>query len=77
MRTPSFLRRLVLLFCFVLLATVAFEIVGCATAPPPPPLRAEVRPPRPHKKAVWVPGHWKWKGRARGHVWVPGHWKVR
>ena len=77
MRTPSFLRRLVALFCFVLLATVAFEIVGCASTPPPPPLRVEVRPARPGPKAVWVPGHWKWRGRARGHVWIPGHWKVR
>ncbi|MBD3334405.1 MAG: hypothetical protein GF355_02720 [Candidatus Eisenbacteria bacterium] len=51
-------------------------IQSCATAPPPPPpAKVEVRPARPHARAVWVPGHWKWRGRARGYVWVPGHWK--
>ncbi len=54
---------------------------ACSTTtyvrPAPPPLRVEVRAPRPHAKAVWVPGHWRWKGRRRGrHVWIPGHWKV-
>jgi hypothetical protein len=51
--------------------------LGCASAPPPPPPKVEVRPPRPHARAVWVPGHWKWKGRRAGHVWIPGHWKVK
>ena len=71
------LRRMVGLVGFVLLSGVAIELSGCATAPPPPPLQAEVRPLAPHAAAVWVPGHWQWKGRARGHVWVPGHWKAR
>jgi len=39
--------------------------------PPPPPLRAEVKPPKPHRKAVWIAGHWLWKGKAIGYVWVP------
>jgi hypothetical protein len=50
---------------------------GCASAPPPPPAKVEVRPAAPGPKAVWVPGHWKWHGRRRGYDWVPGHWKVR
>lgn len=51
---------------------------GCASAPPPPPpVRVEVRPTKPGLRAVWVPGHWKWKGKRRGYIWVPGHWKRR
>ena len=39
----------------------------------PPPLRAavEVRPPKPSGTAVWVDGHWDWRGR---WIWVDGHW---
>ena len=40
---------------------------------PPPPPRAEVRPPAPGPAHVWVPGHWRWNGRR--YVWVRGHWK--
>ncbi len=52
---------------------------ACTTyvRPAPPPPRIEVRPARPHRHAVWVPGHWKWKNRRVGYVWVPGHWRVR
>ncbi len=43
--------------------------------PTPPPPRKEVRTVKPFKKAVWIPGHWKWRNRRKGYVWVPGHWK--
>ena len=41
----------------------------------PPKARTEVRPKKPNKKAVWVPGHWQWNGRK--YVWKAGHWDVR
>ncbi len=42
---------------------------------PPPPVKVEVKPPKPAPHAVWIPGHWKWNGRR--YVWVPGHWELR
>ena len=54
-------------------------ITGCARRvvvyekPPAPPPKVEVRPARPYRGAVWVPGHWKWrKGR---YIWISGHWR--
>ena len=38
--------------------------------PPSPP--RDVKPARPHKRAVWIPGHWGWSGGQ--YVWAPGHW---
>jgi hypothetical protein len=38
----------------------------------PPKAKAEVRPKKPGAKAIWVPGHWQWKGNK--YVWVSGHW---
>ncbi len=77
----AFLRRnflrltLAALFCGLLVPVLG----GCASAPPPPPppRRVEVKPAKPGPNFVWVEGHWKWKGRRRGHVWVPGHWRRR
>lgn len=37
----------------------------------PPPLVAEVIPPRPYGQVVWVPGYWGWQSR---WVWAPGRW---
>ena len=28
---------------------------------------------RPHRRAVWVKGHWAWRHGRR--VWVPAHWR--
>lgn len=42
----------------------------------PPPVKEEVRGYPPCRGALWVPGHWQWRGRHRGHVWVPGHWRL-
>ena len=74
---PSAIRRGLLVLGLAALGAGAYGISGCAAPPPPPPLRVEVRPAAPGPKAVWVPGHWKWRGRARGYDWAPGHWKVR
>lgn len=41
----------------------------------PPKARVKVRPARPGKAAVWVPGHWQWNGRK--YVWKKGHWNTR
>lgn len=58
-----------------LLLAAVLGSFGCAgSASPPPAETAEVRPPRPHPGAAWVPGHWAWKGRRLGYVWVKGHW---
>jgi len=65
------------------LALLVLFSSGCARRvvvyeqPAPPPLKIEIRTVSPCPGAVWVPGHWKWRGRRRGgrHVWVSGHWK--
>lgn len=53
--------------------------VEIAEAPPPvPPAPAyvnEVVVAAPHPDAIWVPGHWRYRGRY-GYAWVPGHWEV-
>ncbi len=43
----------------------------------PPPARVELRSARPYPRAVWIPGHWKWRGRRRRYIWIPGHWRRR
>ena len=49
---------------------------GCAGSQAPPPSHAELRPAKPHPRAVWVPGRWVWSGRKAGYRWVDGHWKI-
>lgn len=45
------------------------------TVPPPAPKPLpRTRPPRPVKRAVWVPGAWYWDGRR--FVWVRGAWRL-
>lgn len=43
-----------------------------AAGPPPPP-RAEDRPPRPSVNAEWVPGYWHHEAR---WAWIAGFWRV-
>jgi len=38
----------------------------------PPPLRVEVRPPRPFAGAIWVGGYWWWSGVR--YEWTRGHY---
>ena len=46
------------------------EVIIVETAPPP--LRVEVRPPRPDPGHVWTPGYWHPEGGR--HVWAAGRW---
>ncbi|MFZ1866802.1 MAG: hypothetical protein WAU39_21450 [Polyangiales bacterium] len=46
----------------------SWVVVGTA----PPPLRFEVRPPRPFAGAVWVSGYWWWSGVR--YVWIGGRY---
>ncbi len=69
------LRNLLLLAACGALAPL---VVACAGGPrpaAPPPRRLESRPPQPHARAVWVPGHWKYRPRVRSYVWVAGRWR--
>lgn len=45
-------------------------VVYIQQAPPKP--RVETPPRKPTPRAVWIPGHWQWKGN--NYVWVSGHW---
>ena len=56
---------------------ISVFFTGCVyvVKPAPPARKVEIMPTKPHPKAVWVPGHWKWKRRARRYIWVPGHWR--
>ncbi|MFQ6082513.1 MAG: hypothetical protein ACE5WD_04040 [Candidatus Aminicenantia bacterium] len=54
--------------------------ISCAIwvrRPPPPPSIVEIRPPKPHPRAIWIPGHWKWNSRYHKYIWVPGHWRIK
>ena len=50
---------------------------GCVVYahPAPPPAPVEEETPPPHKKAKWVPGHYKWVKTKQSYVWVSGYWK--
>ena len=39
---------------------------------PPAPLQAVPSVPAPNPDAVFVPGHWTWRGDR--YIWVPGYW---
>ena len=43
--------------------------------PAPPAPKVEVITVAPYPGAVWVPGHWQWRRRAREYVWILGHWR--
>ena len=51
-------------------------LLGC-TGPyaesPPPAVEIEARVGRPSPYAVWIDGHWAWRGHA--YYWVPGYWE--
>jgi hypothetical protein len=68
-------KAVALIFCLAAMLLLP----GCTvyTRPAAPPVKVEIRPKRPHARAVWVPGHWKWSRWKRRHVWVPGHWRVK
>ncbi|HEX3776459.1 MAG TPA: YXWGXW repeat-containing protein [Polyangiaceae bacterium] len=39
---------------------------------PPPAAFSEVVPPAPNRGALWIDGHWAWRGRT--YVWQRGGW---
>jgi hypothetical protein len=41
---------------------------------PPPSALAEIVPEQPRSDAIWVDGHWVWRGRY--YVWERGGWVV-
>lgn len=46
-----------------------------STPPPMPPRQTnEIVVVAPARDAIWVPGHWSFRGH--GYVWMPGHWEV-
>jgi hypothetical protein len=74
----------------IVAVALTMSVMGCVevvrTGPPPP--RVEVRPALPYAEAVWIDGHWDYRGGnwvwAQGYwerrpfpgaVWVPGHWR--
>lgn len=51
--------------------------IETVSAPPPmpaPPQVQEVVVTAPSPEAVWVPGHWSYRGH--GYVWISGHWEM-
>jgi len=55
---------------------VMFVLAVCAPTTvalrEPPPPRHERVTAKPFPNAVWIGGHWQWKGGK--YVWVSGHW---
>lgn len=52
------------------------EVASAPPPMPPPPARVnEVVVTAPSSDAIWVPGHWRYRGRY-GYAWVPGHWEL-
>ena len=49
-----------------------FKDGGLYVLDSPPPPKAEKKPKRPGKKAVWIDGHWRWNGEK--YTWIGGHW---
>ncbi|MFQ5608036.1 MAG: YXWGXW repeat-containing protein [Candidatus Zixiibacteriota bacterium] len=56
--------------CLIALSGCAVRTVYVTT--PPPARKSEVRPAKPFASAVWIRGHWTWRGGR--HVWISGHW---
>lgn len=74
--------RLVPFTVLLLLSCAAPALVSTGCGPrvvyvveEPPPPRLETPPMRPHPRAVWVPGRWRWT--RHGYHWLPGHWENR
>ncbi len=60
----------------IALALLLVGSLGCAGQRPEPMTQAEIRPPQPGSRAVWLPGHWEWVDRESGYRWVEGHWRT-
>ena len=71
------MRKSIQIFLLVLLTGyLSGLMIGCGptvVVRQPPPKKVEVKPAKPYPNAVWVQGHWAYRGGT--YVWVPGHWK--
>lgn len=72
-------KLLVVLCLGLFISTLSSGCVVVMKRPPRPIAKIEVKPVKPRHHAVWVAGHWKWKGHRRHGrwFWIPGHWKRR
>jgi hypothetical protein len=55
-------------------------VINCTVLirrPPKPAPIIEIRPIKPHPKAIWIQGHWKWSYKYKKWVWIPGHWQIK
>src|SRR5687768_2614406 len=52
-------------------ATVEPEYVMVNQPPPPVQETVEVVPAKPHADAIWVAGHFEWRG---SWIWIAGSW---
>lgn len=68
-----------IVFLLLFTVTTLAWVPGCVVVTRRPAPRVEIKPHKPAAHAVWVKGHWKWKGtKRRGKwIWIPGHWRVR
>lgn len=89
------MKSIKLLFKTMFVAVAFFSCAGHARTgvvvkvQPPARKVVVVKPAKPYKHAVWVPGHWTWKRGnyvwkkghwvkpRKNHVYVPGHWTKR
>lgn len=69
------MRRIAAAFFGIVLAVAIMGCVAEVRTPAPPPPRVEVRPAVPYPDAVWVEGHWEFRGGS--WVWLPGCWSAR
>jgi len=66
-----------ILVALAVVAALTMSVVGCVGVirTGPPPARVEVVPAAPYPEAVWIEGHWDYRGG--NWVWLPGYWERR
>ena len=70
----SFAKRVRVLLLVLAVSAASWLTSSHAQAPTGPPgPRVEAPPPSPAPDAVWLAGHWDWRGNA--WVWQAGHWE--
>lgn len=50
------------------------EVASAPPPVPPPPAVREVVVVSPAPEAIWIPGHWRYRGG--GYAWQPGRWEI-
>lgn len=65
---------------------ICISLVGCTTtttnssknqrlrANGKPWRKKMIRPENPYKKALWIPGDWRWEEEHEVFIWIPGKW---